>query len=143
MEVDQLDDLNDLNLNGQFAAELKEMNLTHLNTFTEIEGITRNQSKIETVKESNNDKIQDNNINNIKNVTAQIYKLDGNIQNEIRDKENKILTNKDKDKVNIKDNESKNLKNEKESDELKLNDPKNNTTSNTTIHYNNNFKNSI
>jgi len=57
LEVDQLDDLNDLNLNGQFAAELKEMNLTHLNTFTEIEGITRNKGKIETINESNNEKI--------------------------------------------------------------------------------------
>lgn len=102
MEVDQLDDLNDLNLNGKFAAELKEMNLTHLNTFkSEIEGNARNQIKIEADQVSNAEKNNDNNINNIKNVTTQIYKLDGNITQEVRDRDNKIITKKDKERVNL------------------------------------------
>lgn len=95
--MDQLNDLNESNLNGQFEQELKEMNLTHLNTRkSDIEDNTH-QYQIDKVEMGHIDKVS----NNITNVTAQVYKLNDCVTHDLKD--NKIITNK-KDNQEIEGN---------------------------------------
>lgn len=94
--MDQLNDLNESNLNGQFEQELKEMNLTHLNTRkSDIEDNT--QYQIDKVEMGHMDKV----CNNITNVTAQVYKLNDCVTHHLKD--NTILPNK-KDPQEIEGN---------------------------------------
>lgn len=132
--MDQLNDLNESNLNGQFEQELKEMNLTHLNTRKNDTEDNTHQYQIDKVEMGHIDKV----CNNITNVTAQEYKLNDCVH-----------TNHLKDNTNIKTNKKDTQETEgnglhmNQSDDSKLNLQNNTQSIIESKHHNVNFKNSI
>lgn len=122
LEVDQQDDLNDLNLNGQFAAELKELNLTHLN-----QSFKYSDADLKGCKTGSDELIKEDKqiINsNIKNINAQPNVLDGG--------------NKCEQKPNVEDkailNNKESAKTTNEFDDSKLTMQKLHTTSTVPTH---------